>query len=135
CIAFSGWKFLHGDWQQSPPRSSDFGSRLGWSDNRMKSLPLHRAPLLPAAQEFPESAHSPVNGQLAISHVLEQRPPEKKHTIAERVVAVETQILENEGKRCQRRAQTICSEIKQSGESPIHNAKGETKHEREQSEC
>src|ERR1700716_1522826 len=64
--------------------------------NRMEAFSLHAAPILFSAQKFPEATQPPVNRQLAVAEILDERPPEKEGAVAERLVAVKAQILENQ---------------------------------------
>src|ERR1051325_8458520 len=122
------------DWQHF-----SFGSsrrvRLRNGRHPAKSLTLHRSPVLPATQELPESAQPPINGELSISDILQQRPPEKQSAIPERVVAMEAHVLEYQRERRQRRAETVGSQIEQPSERPTDGAKSEPRHETQQSNC
>src|ERR1700680_711051 len=93
----------------------------------MEALSLHAAPILFSAQEFPEAAKPPVHGHLPVAEILDEGPPEEEGAVAECLVPVKAEILENQRECGERGAEPVGSEVEESREVPVDYAGGEPK--------
>src|ERR1700682_2997528 len=101
----------------------------------MEALSLHAAPILSSAQEFPEATQPPVNCQLAVAEILDERPPEKEGAVAERLVAVKAQILQNQRECGERGTDSVGSEIEEPREAPVDNTHCEPESQSDEAGC